>query len=268
MPTNNSRITEATIPPPYGACYIGGMLVSGEDIFSSRYHNITTPTAINAPFPLHLGATVITADNRVYRYVKAQAGVAVGEVVKPYATDAKDYSAETAVAYDASQLKVSFPNVAAATAGSLIGMLLVKHTAAGAGGPLETRIITQNTGTDVFIDRPLGAAPAAAADYHVVSPWYVDLAGATAHTVVGVASVGALTAGQYGWVQSKGVCEGAASAAVTWAMANYVMPAAAGRVTNTGAVAGEPITIGYYIGGAAGGASTGGDLVPIYLHGE
>lgn len=269
MPTYNSRLDSATILPPYGACYIGGMAVSGEDIFSSRYHNITSPTAINAPFPLYLGATCLTADNRLYRYVKANAAVGFGEVVKPDSTIIKDYKAETAVAYDATNLKLTFPNVASATAGALIGMVIYRmgNGASGLGANADARIITQNTGKTVYIDRPLSATPAATDDFFVWSPWQVILtAGATAAAlpVVGVSSVGAISSGNFGWVQSRGLCEAAEMGAVTVATGDLLKALAAGRLTNAAIVATE-IPVGYAIGNSNAVALTAGDLFPVYL---
>lgn len=266
MPTYNSRTESATILPPYGACYIGGMAVSGEDIFSSRYHNITSPTAINAPFPLYLGATCLTADNRLYRYVKANAAIALGQTVKPDSTLLKSYAAETAVAYDATNLKLTFPNVASATAGALIGAVIYRmgNGASGLAANADARIITQNTGKTVFVDRPLSATPAATDDFIVSSPWTVIVNGAATTPVVGVASVGAITSGNFGWVQSRGICEGVVMAAVTVAAGDLLKGGASGRLTNAALVATE-IPCAYAIGTSNAVALTADDLFPVYL---
>lgn len=254
----NSRITPATIPAPYGSD-MGGILVSGETIFDNRYHNIAASAL--GPAPLFLGARVMTGDGRIYRYVKANAAIALGNVVMPDSTALKTYAAETAVAYTASEFKLTFPNVAAATNGALVGAVIYRQTPNGEGANQDARIVVANEGTSVWLDRALSETPGATDDFVVFSPFAVILTTASTEQSIGVASVGAITSGNYGWVQSHGICEAVQVSGAIGA-GDTLIGAAAGRAAPGGAQTASTRVLGTSF---LVSATTAGDLMPCFL---
>lgn len=201
MPTNSRAQDERAVVYPFGG---GPSDIPVEYLWDSAYHN-------NADQKLALGTPIVTWDGRVYRYVKCLDGqaMAIGEIMRSELATLKTYAAETAVAYDPSLLQLTFPNVAttAAIMKMMIGAdLVLQKTAAGESRKI-TSAVASGAGTRVGIDRPLSATPAVTDDFLVWAQYVGRRAAAATDPLLGVASVGAISAGNYGWVQTKGWCE-------------------------------------------------------------
>lgn len=179
-----------------------------EYLWDSRYHNVTEANRVLTP-----GTVIRCWDGSVFRYVLAFGGaLALGEIMRPEIAAMKTYAAETAVAYDALNLTLTFPNVSttAALLKQIIGQQLVKQGTAMAdsGRYIVSAAAFGATGTRIGIDRPLAAAPAATDDFLVWSKWAGRRGDALQNIpILGVASVGAITQGNYGWVQTQGICQ-------------------------------------------------------------
>lgn len=260
----NSRAADAVVQPPlYHSLQELGI---DDPLYDPKYHNIAAPgTNPLGTVPIVPGMHVRCADGRMYRYIKAGGAIAVGEIIKPTVT-AKSYAAETAVAYLASDPdqgglpRLAFPNVAVATEGSLVGGVIHRSTAAGT---FDSRMVVYNRGIYVWIDRALTTSPAATDDFIVAMPYQGLLVSAAGDPVIGVAALGAITSGNFGWLQISGICLALAAGAAV-AAGVYLAPNASGRaITAVGTTDAAKCILGFSLDLAA----ANGDLFPAYLQG-
>lgn len=163
-----------------------------------------------------LGQYIVGNQGKGYRYVLAGATtLVVGNVLQSQAVDTQfsNMAVNTAASAGATQLIITNGTTTVATNEFKYGSLTV-YTAGTIPIAQEYNIMSNTSATNgaamtVTLDRPLRAAVTTSATVNVRwSPYYkVIQSPATTLTgeTVGVA-IYAINAGEYGWIQSRGVC--------------------------------------------------------------
>lgn len=186
--------------------------ISGQAILSNidLYASSTTPVS-----GYYIGQYVEGNDGKGFRYAKAGASaLVVGNVLQSSAYDSQ-FTNMSVLEASAGDTQVTVTNGTTTVAeGEFVGGSFSIYTAGTIPVAQEYTILDHTTGTSgasltVTLDRPLRAAMTTSAKVNMKrSPWSgVIQSPATTLTgsVAGVA-IYAIPAGEYGWVQTKGVC--------------------------------------------------------------
>ena len=170
-----------------------------------------------------LGAVGATADNRLFRYVYADAtnGLAIGKLgVAPAATANhvnRSLGSTSPVAVGGKTVTVAV-GATAVTADQYAGCYLVVRDGTGKGQTLRVNGNSSSAGsTDITVSLadPISTALLLSdSKVDLINPFYGVVASATLSESVGVAPI-TIPAGNYGWVQTKGIASVLADGIIT-----------------------------------------------------
>jgi len=169
--------------------------LGGEDPFSNRYQNI----AGTLPAPLALGSEYRGWNGAVFRYIKASSAIALGEGCELDAlTNLATFAGITVTDHQ------RIGGLTGLTAGAHVGKLLYINTGTAANA---CRTIIANGTNFIVVDRPYVTDPGATSNFDAIPTWHVNAADAAIDKIVGISSVSAITSGNFGWIQTSGLCE-------------------------------------------------------------
>jgi len=181
-----------------------------------------------------LGAEYRGWNGAIFRYIKASSALALGEICELDAlTNLGTFAGITVTDHQ------RIGGLTGLTAGAHVGKLLYINTGTAANA---CRTIIANGTNFIIVDRPYVTDPGATSNFDAIPTWHVNVADATTDKVLGVASVGAVTSGNFGWIQSKGLCEHVLAGTGGVTVALQFRPAADG-VTNVAATDNDTMQI-------------------------
>lgn len=234
-----------------------------EEPRNSRYQNVddvASQTTIPPILPIELGTQFVTFDGRVFKFFKngGSSALAEGNTLTLHTASDQDTLASSTDLYEVTQAAAGW------TINQWRGYFLTINDGTGEG---QTRRVAGNSATVLYLEEPLHTALAVAdSDGLLWHPYILAKTGTGVLVPVSGIAIGTIAAGNYGWMQSHGMCEAVILEAVK---------SVSGFVCNSAATAGYAQEVGAGITledaavfGTAYFAMSNNDVgTPVYLWG-